>query len=683
MRFSNTDSQSTAITERILLSLAAGLMIGLVLGQYVTPSTGHRLLIGFFLSAIAFRTQSVAATTLIPLAAVAISSALLRVAGVIFSYQFNFVWLGILFVFCGLLLVLRWQTIAETKLQVVDVLAVTLLAACLQFLTRQSTWEVGEAFSAISVTGEDNGTWLNGVAGILQRDAAFSSQGNGFRGHIADVLVSLLVGATNISSTLGSTAESSAVVTVQMYWLLTALAALIAARVTYRLASPSVGRSAVGLSVLAAIMATVFSQGFISGGHLTAQLSATFLLAAFLLLLEKPFSEFATSTLAILLLIGAADAWDPTKGVLLLTLVSALIAFAPGLLSSRAKLLSALGIRGSVSIARSAIAWGAAVVIGLFVFIVGRNILQLQGRSLSESFSDVKGLLVVDGGKADVDPLVAIFILLFAVIAAANSALVSASRRLLGVLLASCIAFPVFLIAYGFAQPPYAPQYAAYKVLYMVCLVVTPISIAGLTLVVEKVSKSAVFTVLAVFVVVVMGSATYFEPYPRVKNLLVASPAEFWVDAAIKELAKNPDRLLLCLDTREQWQGQDARDCSRQLAGIQGKTDITPLVWLEANICRATSADVAALPAEFWQNVTLLVTDSQRLVSTDECDRYGWAGPGLPDDERYPIGALSGVPWNVVRVIGPDGEEVKKSFAYLGGEVPEEVLEKLERSLIG
>jgi hypothetical protein len=319
----------------------------------------------------------------------------------------------------------------------------------------------------------------------------------------------------------------------------------------------------------------------------------------------------------------------------------------------------------------------------LFVFIVGRNILQLQGRSLSESFSDVKGLLVVDGGKADVDPLVAIFILLFAVIAAANSALVSASRRLLGVLLASCIAFPVLLIAYGFAQPPYAPQYAAYKVLYMVCLAVTPISIAGLTLVVEKVSKSAVFTVLAVFVVVVMGSATYFEPYPRVKNLLVASPAEFWVDAAIKELAKNPDRLLLCLDTREQWQGQDARDCSRQLAGIQGKTDITPLVWLEANICRATSADVAALPAEFWQNVTLLVTDSQRLVSTDECDRYGWAGPGLPDDERYPIGALSGVPWNVVRVIGPDGEEVKKSFAYLGGEVPEEVLEKLERDLVG
>ena len=286
-------------------------------------------------------------------------------------------------------------------------------------------------------------------------------------------------------------------------------------------------------------------------------------------------------------------------------------------------------------------------------------------------------------GKADVDPLVAILIMFFAVIAAADSVIDMACRRLFGVLLGSCIAFPVLLIAYGFAQPPYAPQYAAYKVLYMVCLVATPISIAGLTLVVKKVSKSAVFAVLAASVVVVMGSATYLEPYPRVKNLLVAPPAKSWVDGAIKELAKNPERLLLCLDTRDQWQGQEARNCSRLFAGIQGKTYMTPYVWLEANICRATSAQVAALPEEFWQNVTILVFDSERLVSTDECDRYGWAGPGLPDDERYPIGVLSGVPWNVVRVIGPDGEEVKKSFAYLGGEVPEEVLDKLEQELIG
>jgi hypothetical protein len=683
MRFANADSQLIAVAKRTLLSLAAGLIVGFVFGQYITPSPGQRLLVSFVFSAVAYRTQSVAAMGLVPVAAIVISSTLLQSARLSFSFRFDFVLLGAIFFLCGLLIVLGWRTPEEAKLQVVDILLLALLAAILQFLTRQSTWDLREAFAAVSVTGEDNGSWLDGVAGILRRDAAFDSQGIAPYGYAANSLSSLLVGVANSSGFLGGTVADSAIMTMQMYWLLTAIAAFLAARVTYRLASPSVGRSAVGLSVLAAVMTTVFSQGFISGGHLTAQLSATLLLASILLLLEKPFSELATGVLAGLLLLSAADAWLPTRGVMVLVLIGAFIVSAPSLLTNRTWVLRISRDAGSGSAMRSVFLWGVTVFVGLVVLIVVQNVLNLEGRSFPEFFTHVKGLLIVDGGKADVDPLVAIPILLFAVIAAADSALDTAPRKLLGVLLGSCVAFPVLLIAYGFSQPPYAPQYAAYKVLYMVCLVLTPISIAGFTLVVKQVCKSSPFAVIAVAVVAIMGSATYFEPYPRVKNLLVTPPAGFWVDAAIKELAKNPDRLLLCLDTREQWQGQDARACTRQLAGIQGKTNMTPWVWLEVNICRATSAEVAALPEEFWQNVTLLVTDNQRLVSTDECERYGWAGPGLPDDERYPIGALSGVPWNVVRVIGPDGEEVKKSFAYLGGEVPEEVLEKLERDLVG
>ena len=332
---------------------------------------------------------------------------------------------------------------------------------------------------------------------------------------------------------------------------------------------------------------------------------------------------------------------------------------------------------------RSKSSWGIAVGVGVAALVFGRYLFGLEGRSLSDYPEIIRTLLIVDGGKADVDPLIAITIFLFAIVAASNTSLVTASRWLFKVLLGSCIVFPALLIAYGFTQPPYSPQYAAYKMLYMICLVATPVSIAGLSLTVRKLSQSDVLAVVAVVVVVIMGSATFLEPYPRLKNLLVTPPAEFWVDAAMMELTAHPERRLICLDTREQWQGQDARDCSRQLAGIQGTTNSSPLVWLEANICRAASADIAALPEEFWQNVTILVTDSQRLVSTDECDRYGWAGPGLPDDERYPIGVLSGVPWGTVRVIGPDGGEVKKSFAYLSDKVPEEVLAKLEQSVAG
>jgi len=178
-----------------------------------------------------------------------------------------------------------------------------------------------------------------------------------------------------------------------------------------------------------------------------------------------------------------------------------------------------------------------------------------------------------------------------------------------------------------------------------------------------------------------MGSMTYFQPYPRLKNLLVTQPAEFWVDAAAQELTQNPGRLVLCLDTREQWEEADGHTCSRLLAGIQGKSSAETSVWNGVNLCRATPATVAQLPLQFWQNLTLIVTNRDRLVSTDECDKYGWSGPGLPSDDRYPIGVLTGVPWKIVRVVGADGAEASKSFSYLRGVIPDEVVDKLEASL--
>lgn len=671
------------IAKRTALALVAGLLVGFVLGQYITPMTSQRLLIGIVLSAITYRTQSIVAMGLVPLAAIAASSALLQIIGLLFTYRIDFVWLAVIVALIGLMIVLRWQRSVEKKLEVIDVLFVLLVAVILQFLTRQSTWDVREALAAVSVTGEDNGSWLDGVSGILNRDAAFDSQGIALGGHIATILSSLLVGTAHIFGFLSGATADSAVMTMQMYWVLAAFAVLLAARLTYLLGEPHVGRPAVGLSALSAIMTAIFSQGFISGGHLTAMLAATFLLASLLMLLEKPFTESVTSILALLLLLGAADAWTPTRGVLVLVLVAALSVSIVKVWNARTQLLTTLGGASATSIVRSKSSLGIAIVVGVLGLIFGRYMFGLEGRSLSDYPEMIRTLLIVDGGKADVHPLVAITVSLFAIVAASNTSLVKSSRWLFTALLGSCIIFPALLIAYGFTQPPYSPQYAAYKVLYMICLVVTPVSIAGLAITVRRLSQSDALAVIAIVVVVIMGSTTFLEPYPRLKNLLVAPPTEFWVDAAMMELTMHPDRRLICLDTREQWQGQDARDCSRQLAGIQGMTNSSPLVWLEANICRASSAEIAALPEEFWQNVTILVTDSQRLVSTDECDRFGWAGQGLPDDERYPIGVLSGVPWKTVRVIGPDGEEVRKSFAYLSGKVPDEVLVQLEQGVAG
>ena len=587
MEFAETNTRIVEIFKRAALALAAGLPIGFVLGQYISPSTSQRVFIGIVFSVITYRTKSVAAMGLVPMAAIAATSVLLQVTGLLFSYRFDFVWLAVILALIGLMIVLGWQRPVEKKIQLTDVFFVLLVAVILQFLTRQSTWDVREALAAVSVTGEDNGSWLDGISGILHRVAAFDSQEIALGGHIATIFSSLLVGIAHTFGFLGGTTADSGVMTMQMYWVLAAFATLLAARITYLLGEPHVGRPAVGLSVVSATMTIVFSQGFISGGHLTALLAATFLLASLLMLLEKPFAESVTGMFALLLLLGAADAWTPTRGVLVLVLIAALLASAVRIWNARTHLLRTLRDATALSIMRSKSSWGIAVGVGVAALVFGRYLFGLEGRSLSDYPEIIRTLLIVDGGKADVDPLIAITIFLFAIVAASNTSLVTASRWLFKVLLGSCIVFPALLIAYGFTQPPYSPQYAAYKMLYMICLVATPVSIAGLSLTVRKLSQSDVLAVVAVVVVVIMGSATFLEPYPRLKNLLVTPPAEFWVDAAMMELTAHPERRLICLDTREQWQGQDARDCSRQLAGIQGTTNSSPLVWLEANICRA------------------------------------------------------------------------------------------------
>jgi hypothetical protein len=158
----------------------------------------------------------------------------------------------------------------------------------------------------------------------------------------------------------------------------------------------------------------------------------------------------------------------------------------------------------------------------------------------------------------------------------------------------------------------------------------------------------------------------------------------WWTTAAAQELSQRPERLLLCLDSRgENWGGYTSYVCSRQLAGLQGATADTTKIWTAAQLCQVTSAQIAGFADTFWDNVTLIVTDNSRLVSSVDCDGFGWAGPNLPRNSKYPIGYLSTVNWKSVRVVDRDGREVVKSFDYLRNETgfSDEIVNALEKSL--
>lgn len=666
---------------RAALALAAGMLLGITIGQFLAPSASSRLAICLIFSVIVYRTQSYAAVVIIPMVAIATTAVVAQIVGLVISYQISFAWLAILVLLITAIMVLAWDSSIEKRVGVSDVLLLAVIAATLRYLTQQSTWDAKDALAAVSLMGVDNFAWLDGIARIVTRDAAFDSTRITHMGHVITIMASLLVGVTNGLGFLEGTLMDTAIVTLQVYWLLTAIITVISARVTYLLCCQYIGRLAAVPSSVAAVAVLPFAEGFVSAGHLTALFASTFILSSLLLLLERPVSETVTCLLALLLFLAAVDAYWPITGVVVIALGVTSLAMVARLWGGRTKYLR-MWRGGSIARGwRSPSVWGSSILFGIAALYFGQQLFLLKNGFPSLSY--LVGLLNVDGGRADVDPLLAVIMSLLAIVAASNIASSAHSQKLFGIIIVSSIMFPTVLIAYGFAYPPYAPQYAAYKALYLICLTITPVSIAGLTLALKRVTRSGSHAVVAVVVVALMGTATYLEPYPRLKRLLDKQPAAFWVEAAYKELTRDTNRLVMCLDTREQWVGMEAHVCSAQLAGIQGRVSTDTDVWTLTNICRATSAEVAALPEVFWQNLTLIVTDAERLVSTDECDRYGWAGPGLPDDERYPIGILSGVPWKVVRVIGPDGEEVKKSLHYLGGQVPEEVLDELERSLAG
>ena len=684
MKLATKDQWWFLVLHRSISAILIGLLLGLALGEHLAPSTVGRVVVGVVFGLIAYRTQSVTAAVIVPIAAIAATAFLFQISGFALPDRLTFFWVMVVVVLFAGVIAWKWQLENGARIQAVDLFLLALVVFILRFLTRQSTWDAREAFAAVSMTGEDNGTWLNGVAITLQRDAAIDSlQALTNFGHLGTVLATLVVGIARMFGIASETVGQSAVLTMQMYWLLTAAASLFAARITYLLSTPYVGRLAALSASLAAISMVPFAEGFISGGHLSALLAATVLLASVLVLVEKPFSELGTSLLAVLLLFGATDAWWPLRGVVPLLICGAAATLFVSGWANRGRYMKVVQELVSALRRGSPAAWSTGIAIGALTLIFVSGVMRLDGRSPIESLNYAVSLLGVDGGKAEADPILVVVLFLLAFVASARVSNGTASRKLFSLIIGSCMCFVSLLVAYGFVQPPYSPQYPAYKLTYLMCLMLVPVSIAGLTMVVAQLCKSRSITVLAVAAVTIMGSLTYFQPYPRLRNLLNPPPAEFWADAAFQELTRNPERLVLCLDTREQWEEADGHNCSRLLAGIQGKSSEETTIWSGVNLCRVTPMDVAALPTEFWQNLTLLVTNRDRLVSTDECDTYGWSGPGLPEDDKYPIGVLTAVPWKVVRVIGADGQEATKSFSYLRGEVPDAVVDRLERSLTG
>lgn len=673
----------TTVSQQILLALIAGVSLGLAVGPQISSLVSHHLLFGLGFSIVIYRTRSVISPIVVSAFSIVVLALTLQLAQNFIEVRVSFIWLSVLFFLGVTVITWTWRIRDECQLVWIDVLQVVLVSALVLFLNRLVTWDVREALIAVSATQEDNGTWLDGIARTLRRDSAIDPADIVIGGYVGTVVASLLVGTSVLLHQVTGTPGDSALLTLQMYWLLTVCAVFIAARITFILSRPHAGYLAAVPATLTALLTFLFARSLHIVGHLTALLAATLLMVTLLFLLEKPFLTGSNRVLSILMLWGVASAWYPMYGLLLLVLG---VVFSNSVLKiCRLGFASEnFGLRVKLwSESRSRLDWFLLALVG----VVGLVAMRFLVWPVAKSILDIQYLtyqLSLGGAYASVHPYLILVIFGLAIGTLASSMGNGAESALFKLMVLCSVALPTIFVGLGFFRTPYEPQYAAYKSLQLVSMVVISIAIAGLVRAAIRLSRSTTYSVVAIAVVILIGGVTYMEPYPQVRNLMVAPEGAWWVNAASNELSENPDRLLVCLDTRSKdWRGYDAYVCTRQLAGIQGRTSYETNTWTAANICQVSSAQMAAIPVEFWRKLTILVTDKDRLVNSNHCDGFGWAGPEMPNDEQYPIGWLSSVPWREVRVIDQDGNAVKKSFRYLKDETgfTDEIIEQLERTL--
>lgn len=669
-------------SRRGVFSALIGFTIGIVVSAQLTTSLLHQLIAGALATLIVYRTHNPIAPLLTLLLSIAGFAMLFELMRTRFVVRMSLIWVVVFITLLVVLFTLLWQRDTSARLSWVDVVQTVSTAWVVWFFARTVSWNAGESLITIAASGEDNGSWLDGIARVLQRNASLDSSEIVLGGSVGSVMASLFVGLGQRSEALVGNALDVATLTIRSYWVVTVIAALVSARLAYRLCLPVINRYAPVPAALAAVGTVLYATGMQVVGHLTALNAAAFMITALALFAERPYQPQVSAVLSVVALWSFASAWFPLYA---LTFFVGGVAFARWLVRNvlnhnlRNGLTNVFRRINNRSAMWSTMYWVAAVgLLGL----VSRFVLWPIARLFTD-LDYVRFTLSLDGGYATVSIYVVLltFVLSIACIAMSSS---NHHRQLFMVAVYGAMAFAIALVVVGFLQAPYDPQYGAYKTLHLVCMSLVPVALAGLTVLLHRLFRSNMHVAFAVATLVLGASVTYWQPYPQVKSLVTRPTPAWWVDAALRELSDNPSQTILCLDSRKDgWRGIDGYNCTRLVVGIQGRTTDETNIWTAANICAVYSSQVASIKMNFWKNVTILVTDGNRLVNSDNCDFFEWAGPNGETDSAYPIGWLSGVPWKTVRVIGPDGREVKKTFEYIRGDFgyPDEVIDRLEQSL--
>jgi hypothetical protein len=211
-----------------------------------------------------------------------------------------------------------------------------------------------------------------------------------------------------------------------------------------------------------------------------------------------------------------------------------------------------------------------------------------------------------------------------------------------------CVA--IYLVS--FVATPYSPRYGAVKLLYITTCISVPLIPACLSMLMRRFNASTFAHIsiapLALVTLALFDPGRVFFSWPKSVELKAD-----WANTVVREISRKPDRQVMCLNTTTDL-GQDiwAYICSRMAAGLQGLStegedgESDYPVWTASNIYGAPPEQgAAAWDENFYRTLTVLVFDPNRRDNGDP-RQLAW---------------LADVDWTAVRIIGPDGNVIKRA----------------------
>jgi hypothetical protein len=506
----------------------------------------------------------------------------------------------------------------------------------------------GLAFQTLSSVGEDNAAWLQALAGSSTPNGSIFAAPSLFGGGTGTgaSLTLFRQASAMFSEQFTRGIEPNSLILLRGSLLLAVLSAAIAAVVTARLLASVPWYARVVSGVTAGLLAYTLTTGMSATGHYSAVLATCILSAgamAALLLREAPrFPVVAIGVTTVIAAVAAGLSWFP------------LMPLAMVLSGGFVLLLVVAVIRQQPNGRRRMIAVLVSVFVGLVLMWLMRRIFSSVLDNLSWDYFTFN--MSLSGGVQSVSGILALAGLC-AVVFVCGTRLDHDHRtaaRIAGAVLPMGIAiYCVAVYLVSFVGTPYSPKYGAVKLLYLTSSISVPLVAVCASIIVSRARASKLVHIsvgpLVLVTLALFDPGRVFFAWPKSVQL----HAE-WAPAALSEVAQEPHRRLVCLNTTTDY----ARDyaaylCSRMASGLQGISAPTESwssyqfnTWTAANIGQIGPDQAAtAWDEDFYRSLTILVFDPARRDNGDP-RQIAW---------------LADVDWTAVRIIGPDGKVVKRA----------------------